>query len=921
MLGVDVDGAAEHMRTQISLPLSVGGMGIRPLARTSHAAYLAAGMLAITDLINTAPPDSASRWPTHPLCINMQACVDQLVAQGVDVAKTCAHGLLDHPIATLWTRMSSLLIGPTADEVRSYVQSGLQHTLTTGVEAVLLSRLHHTLPLADRTRLVALSTEHAARALTVLPTEKCFQLHPDEVRSLVRMRLGMQPDDALTHTQCVCKAYKPFQYNPAHLHCCPVLKGTGVTLRHNLILSALAAYCQLCGCSTLKEPSSLATRVRTAAHVRRTTPLTEHVDHDDEDTSDSDLEDGAGAGATPTAASPGPDTWQPGMGVTQQVARRADLLISHPQHFGYADVSVAHPATSTLLSRTADPPVANTPLVAAKAREVAKMRIYEDCPAYDGYEVTPFVLETHGGFGPQAVSFLRRLAATTDTPARTLERGMDMLAVALVKGNRVIEHVAIPKLRQVLHSRRDMTRTHPPIRPQPSGSHLHEAAPRAPHPVTGSPLEPTHTLTHLTPNPPSAPIPTPAHADASRELVPPPSTPPQAVESPSAAGEGHAHNTAVPAPTRTLPQPNATQNHSPETIDEAAVTHAMAPMGSFSTPPPPSPVVLPVPMTLGSHTPTTRVTDTPTHTHAATVTHDVCNTLAHAVAPPSLPAPVGDSVHPSRVAPQPNTATLTHTHMSNPPQATAYKHTPPMAPLNHAVHAAPAVVPLPVTQPRGPVVHPQRLAMVPVAPHSNPTCADLDRTPRTHTPSVHVIHPPCVRRGPLVHPDRVVQLERGGAFPGRAAVVAHAPPPSSTLHSPAHGFTHRSDTRIHIDCVRWPPIDMTHSSPRGHGSLVHAPTHTSTLHATQCTYPNPLPNPSLHLLAHPSRPLSRSFRAPAFSPPCAVSHPTAVQATTYTVMVNTDSNAKSRTRADSLSGCSGGTLASRTRTARRTSGA
>jgi len=123
MLGIHVDAAPDHVRTQISLPLSVGGMGLRPLQRTSHAAYPAAGMLALTDLIRTASPSTAARWPTHPLCIDMQSCVDALVAHNVDVKKVCAHGLLDEPIATLWTRMSALLAGPLSADVQSYVQS------------------------------------------------------------------------------------------------------------------------------------------------------------------------------------------------------------------------------------------------------------------------------------------------------------------------------------------------------------------------------------------------------------------------------------------------------------------------------------------------------------------------------------------------------------------------------------------------------------------------------------------------------------------------------------------------------------------------------------------------------------------------------------------------------------------------------
>ena len=150
----------------------------------------------------------------------------------------------------------------------------------------LLTNLKKTLPLSDRTRLVALSTQFTARALCVLPTEKCFQLKPDEIRSWCRLRLGLPPSDSLTHiNKCMCQTRLPFVNNPAHLHCCRTLKGTGVTLRHNRILDALASFSRQCGCSTIKEPASLASRVRTVNQVKANNPwaATFNIDEDDED--------------------------------------------------------------------------------------------------------------------------------------------------------------------------------------------------------------------------------------------------------------------------------------------------------------------------------------------------------------------------------------------------------------------------------------------------------------------------------------------------------------------------------------------------------------------------------------------------------------------------------------------------------------
>jgi hypothetical protein len=508
LTGIDTVRLTPSQQLQLTLPLNCGGMGLRPLTRTTHAAYLAAGMLALTDLIRTAPA-GAAQWSTLPLCVNMQHCADELRKQGVDLSQACAYGLLDHSTGSLWQRMSALLSGANCEEVTAYVQSGLQHSLTAALETVLADGLQRTLLPMDRTRLVALSTEHAARALTVLPTEKCFRLRADEARSLCRMRLGMPPADSLTHCRCACQARQPFLSNAAHLHCCPRLKGTGSTLRHNLVLRVLAEFCRMCGCSTLTEPASLARRDRSGAAA--SAPSSTAVDGDEAGPDADGLPHEVGADIVGDADGSAA-TWQPGTGATHQVARRTDLLVSHPHYFGYADVSVAHPATATLLGRSADPDVARKPLVAAKLREAAKDKLYAACPAYTGYAVTPVVLETYGGFGPKAVSFVRQMAGLTKEPKRMFSRGMDMLATALAKGNRTLEHVGIPKALQAAHADHSLySRAHPAVdacaratapatlvAPQPASPIAPTAAP--PAAGTDSPPEIIRMLSTLPPS-------------------------------------------------------------------------------------------------------------------------------------------------------------------------------------------------------------------------------------------------------------------------------------------------------------------------------------------------------------------------------------------------------------------------------------
>jgi Reverse transcriptase (RNA-dependent DNA polymerase) len=450
LTGIRCERLTDAQRLQATLPLSDGGLGMRPLSRTVHAAYLAAGMLALADLIDVAPAGTERQWAAHPLCRTLQQCAERLAAEGADIPAAVKFGLLDAgslQTAPLWQRVSALLRSPERGELLAHLQRGLQHALLASLETRLLTEMNRTAPAKDRGRLKALSAPNSARALTVLPTEAVFRLTASELRLECRRRLGLAPSERLVGQRCACQRARPFDDDHAHMHCCPKLK-YGATVRHNTVLSAAAKFSRMCGATTREEPASLA---------RRLVPQDEGDDADE-----ATLAAGTGSpdsSARAHLAAEDDSGWQAGEGPLNQVARRADLLVASADFFGYADVSVAHPATATLLQGR-DPAVTQQTLVAARLREREKQALYAACPAYADYDVQPIVLETYGGVGAKAQAFLRAMAERSERPHRMAERGLDMLAVALVKGNAALEQMGIPAALRAAHADRCRARAH-----------------------------------------------------------------------------------------------------------------------------------------------------------------------------------------------------------------------------------------------------------------------------------------------------------------------------------------------------------------------------------------------------------------------------------------------------------------------------
>jgi hypothetical protein len=87
--------------------------------------------------------------------------------------------------------------------------------------------------------------------------------------------------------------------------------------------------------------------------------------------------------------------------------KRPDIIAIHQSGYLTIDVSITHPTSGGDLLKAATMPGA-----AAMARETAKRQTYANCPqtAVVGRAFVPFVLETSGRLGPEALRYLRELA-------------------------------------------------------------------------------------------------------------------------------------------------------------------------------------------------------------------------------------------------------------------------------------------------------------------------------------------------------------------------------------------------------------------------------------------------------------------------------------------------------------------------------
>ncbi len=194
---------------QISLPVRLGGIGLRPYSRTAPAAYVASFMQA-TRCISAQP---ATQQQQH------------VAASLVDLRRHPAlPPLTPASLADLFAR------GPVPQQQRVWT-----HAIEDSM--VVAMKDDSKVAFIDRTRLAACSAKSGNHWLVTVPSCRAFQLSNSQMRAALRHRLGIKPADDIDLARCpLCNDR---DVTPCHFHACKQLRGGAVTHRHDDVLAAL----------------------------------------------------------------------------------------------------------------------------------------------------------------------------------------------------------------------------------------------------------------------------------------------------------------------------------------------------------------------------------------------------------------------------------------------------------------------------------------------------------------------------------------------------------------------------------------------------------------------------------------------------------------------------------------------------------
>jgi len=282
--------------------------------------------------------------------------------------------------------------------------------ITKAIEQKVIDRIHDaaalsTATLADRATSVRLNSAGARSASAWMiqhPSTQLFTISNDDYALAIRHRLGLFPtaDDVnKLHVSCKLCGKKILRYD--HYHTCVPLRGSVGTDRHHHVLHAVGSLAREAGCSFWAEPHLFDDyrSTHTSKGVRRRWREFKKKDNDN--------------GIRPDA-----------------------YIASRTQHY-LIDVSVVNPTSHSYIKSDASLKYGTT-----EKREQDKIEKYKALAEQRGCEFIPFVLESYGAWGKEALTFLRTLSYSysEDEKAQSsfYRHAVSTISIALQQGNAFI---------------------------------------------------------------------------------------------------------------------------------------------------------------------------------------------------------------------------------------------------------------------------------------------------------------------------------------------------------------------------------------------------------------------------------------------------------------------------------------------------
>ena len=306
--------------------------------------------------------------------------------------------LLQCSVGQLWDAAATFLHSGDGSDGGFLQSAQVQRCATAAIEECIRSELHSQSSIRRRTLLTANSTAHSSNWLTVLPTQPLYRMANASVRLAMRHRLGVLPYDSLLRDRCSCRLRTALSDDPDHFHSCVNVRGNILTQRHNNLTQVLQDLALHAGFLTVREPN---THIRPAEIERL------------------------------PADSKGYNT-------------HADLLLLRHDLKLYIDVAVTRPTNATLL--TSSPTAVSTvPLYSTEKIARIKHSKYDEIARVNDYRMIPFIVESYGGIGAEAMQLLHTLAAHCKeyTPADFLQHAHNRISIALQSSNADIAQLSM----------------------------------------------------------------------------------------------------------------------------------------------------------------------------------------------------------------------------------------------------------------------------------------------------------------------------------------------------------------------------------------------------------------------------------------------------------------------------------------------
>jgi hypothetical protein len=208
---------------QLYLPIRGGGVGLRRYASIHKIAYLSGYAQACRHmrLVTSTPQQSA-----------VTAVLSELRNLDIKVPKD---------VATMHKTY------------KEGVSGRHQHQLTKQMERLQLERWQRSATPFDKTRQRSAAGRSASLWLTQHPSEYAFSISDSDFIFALRHRLGMQPLPT-SRWPADCSLCKERGIRFDHCHSCPILRGSVVSHRHNMLVRAVAGLCREVGNFAWEEP-------------------------------------------------------------------------------------------------------------------------------------------------------------------------------------------------------------------------------------------------------------------------------------------------------------------------------------------------------------------------------------------------------------------------------------------------------------------------------------------------------------------------------------------------------------------------------------------------------------------------------------------------------------------------------------------